>query len=357
MPLDLAGAKQTLTIPWESAWVTTVAFVGATRRLAAGNREGQLFLWDIPEKPGDPLPPPARRLDGHTNAITGLAVTPDGKRLISTSYDHTVRYWDLEAPATGTDKVLLDPRSRAETAKKAGKPADTTPVKVEVQQAAKVLDAHKDWVRGLALSADGTRLLTGDDHGQAILWDVAEAMEVRRLTVKGWNTAIALSPDGKTAFLSQAAAQYTGRPTGIQLWDLESGKQLLDLGKDLKINVGAAVFSPDAKLLAVGQGFNEGAGKLFVLDAATGKKVRDLGSHANGVTAVSVHPGGKHFVSSGRDTLVKFWQIDDGKLAKDLGAARGGQFKDWIHAVAFTADGLTAAAADMAGQINIWTLA
>lgn len=355
--LNLSAAKLTWTIPWESAWVTTVAFVGAGRRLAAGNREGQLFLWDLPEKPGDPLPQPFRRLDGHANAITGLAVTPDGKRLISSSYDHTVRYWDMDAAATGSDSVILDPRTRADAAKKTGKPAATTAVKVELQQAAKVLDSHKDWVRGLSLSADGSRLLTGDDHGQAILWDVAEAKEIRRVTVKGWNTALALAPDGKTALLSQAAAQYTGQPTGIQLWDLESAKPLHDLSKDFKMNVGAAAFTGDGKLLALGQGFNEGGGKLYFVDPATGKKTKEPGGHQYAITALTLHPGGKHIVSCGRDTLVKFWQIEDGKLAKEIGTGRGGQFKDWIHAVAFTADGLLAAAADMAGQINVWSLA
>jgi hypothetical protein len=37
------------------------------------------------------------------------------------------------------------------------------------------------------------------------------------------------------------------------------------------------------------------------------------------------------------------------------GKLRGGQFKDWIHAVSFSADGRWLAAADMAGGISVWT--
>src|SRR5262249_50035000 len=59
----------------------------------------------------------------------------------------------------------------------------------------RVLQAHKEWVRCLALSQDGTRLLTGDDHGLAILWAVPEMKEVRRLEVPGWIRAVAWSPD------------------------------------------------------------------------------------------------------------------------------------------------------------------
>ena len=58
------------TLPWDTTWVTAVTFIGPSRRLAAGNNFGQIFLWELPEKPGDPAPPPVRRLDGHSNTIT-----------------------------------------------------------------------------------------------------------------------------------------------------------------------------------------------------------------------------------------------------------------------------------------------
>jgi WD40 repeat protein len=135
-----------------------------------------------------------------------------------------------------------------------------------------------------------------------------------------------------------------------------------DLGKEFKagagaINMGAAAFTPDGKGLALGQGITEAEGKLFLADAATGKKARELGKHDEAITALAIHPAGRHLVSCGRDTLIRFWQLDDGKMVKELGQKRGGQAKDWIHAVAFSADGLWAAAADMAGQINIWSFA
>ena len=39
-----------------------------------------------------------RTLEGHTNAVCGVAVTPDGKRAVSASRDNTLRVWEL---ATG----------------------------------------------------------------------------------------------------------------------------------------------------------------------------------------------------------------------------------------------------------------
>src|SRR5262249_47375920 len=136
-------------IPWDAHWVTAVAFMGATRRLAAANNLGQILIWDLPEQADAPVPALIRRLDGHTNGITALAASPDGRRLYSSSYDRTIRVWDLEAPPTGTAEVILNPRAR-EAAQKAKKPLpETPPITVAVQQAECVIDTHKEWVRCL----------------------------------------------------------------------------------------------------------------------------------------------------------------------------------------------------------------
>ena len=37
-----------------------------------------------------------RTLEGHSADVTGVAVTPDGKRAVSGSLDHTLKVWDLE---------------------------------------------------------------------------------------------------------------------------------------------------------------------------------------------------------------------------------------------------------------------
>ncbi len=45
------------------------------------------------------LTPPGRGLlhtiKGHSKSVNGVTVTPDGKRVISASYDNTLKVWDL----------------------------------------------------------------------------------------------------------------------------------------------------------------------------------------------------------------------------------------------------------------------
>jgi WD40 repeat protein len=355
-------------LPGNAGWVTAVAFVGAGRRLAAGNQLGQILLWELPDQPGSPVPNPLRRLDGHTNAVTALTATPDGRWLLSASYDHTVRCWDMQAPPKGSDTVVLNAKPRTGAAGKSGgkPPADPPGVRVELQQADRVLNTHQEWVRGFSLSADGTRLLTGDDRGLAILWEVPAGKELRRLQVRGWLQAVALSADASLAATCEYAPRYSTFANAVQLWDLATGAARFDLSKEFQrssnssvLGMAAAAFAPDGKLLALGQGgeVEGGTGKVFLVDPATGKKLRELPGHQYGVTGLAFHRDGRHLASCGRDTVVRLWHAADGKLVKELGKPRGGQFKDWTHALSFSADGRWLAAADMAGQVQVWSLA
>jgi len=353
------------TLPWQDTWVTAVRFIGGTRKVAAGNRRGHIYLWDLPEKPGSDVPTPVRRLDGHTNEITRLVATPDGRWLISASYDHTIRFWDMEASAKGSEEIVLNARAiaDAEVRKRNGaKVPPPIPAKVETHEAQRVLNAHKDWILGLSISKDGNILASGDDAGQVIVWDRAEGKEVRRWKVKGWTYALALSPDAQQLLISERVPLVfdSGRYGAVKLYDPNTGEMKRDLAALFKQeHTGTAAFSPDGKVLAIARTgeANGPAGKVTLVDPATGNKLRETNpGHIDGATDVAFHPDGDYFASAGRDTLVRIWKTADAKLVKELGKGRGGQFKDWIHAVSFSTDGRWLAASDMAGQVLIYTL-
>src|SRR5262249_49699805 len=120
------------SLQWDADWVTSVAFVGEGRTLAAGNNLGQILLWELPDKPGGAAPAPLRKLDGHTNVISRLLPMPDG-RLLSSSYDHTIRVWDVKAAASGSETVPLNARMREDLIRRRASkvPAEVT-AKVEV---------------------------------------------------------------------------------------------------------------------------------------------------------------------------------------------------------------------------------
>jgi WD40 repeat protein len=53
--------------------------------------DGTLRLWDL--ESGQTI----RTLEGHTSDVSAVAVTPDGRRAVSSSYGGKLRLWDLES--------------------------------------------------------------------------------------------------------------------------------------------------------------------------------------------------------------------------------------------------------------------
>ena len=362
---------------WDADWVSAVSFIGE-KHFAAGNNLGEILIWELPEKP-EPLgespsekskpadkserplylsPKPVRQMVGHSNIVNRLLCV-ENRWLISASNDHTVKYWDIEAKPSGMAKHVLNARTIEDINrnKNSGR-KPPTPLETEVQtQAATKTIEGREWIIGASLSQDETTLITGDDAGQVAVYDRKTGAEKKRWQVKGWAFAVAISPDLKQSLVSERYPLVfdSGRHTAVKLWDVATSTVQHDLSKEFKdMQIASAAYSRDGKILALGRG-GEGEGKIFLIDPSTGKKIRELSPiHQYGVTDLCFHPDGKHLASTGRDTVVRIWNIEDGKMIKELGKPRGGQFKDWFHALSFSPDGTRIAVADMAGYIHLW---
>ena len=381
-------------LTFEGSWPTAVAFLGTGRRLAAANQLGHIFVWDLPEKPPSfdtkaskerqaPNVPPVRRLDGHQNEVTRLLATADGKQLVSASLDRTVRVWPTDAKPAGKAEVILDPDSRKREAGRGNKVAPKPGVIVETQTECKTLEGHSDWIQALGLDGSGKRAISGDTASGVIVWDLESGKPLSKWSGLTWNWIVAagLSTDGKTALVSEYRYKrddFDIPVPALKLWDADTGKSKLDLfavqfpklkltdrsyggsqmwRKFVANGLIAAALSPDGKLAALGQGGETDTGKIHLLDTTTGKLVRTFGGHQYGVTDLLFTADGKYVLSAGRDTRVRVCQVADGKEVALVGSSRGGQFKDWLSALALSPDGRTLAAADIAGLVHVWEFA
>jgi WD40 repeat protein len=305
--------------------------------------------------------------------------------LVSSSLDHSVRLWKPEEAATGQADAILDIDARKSKAKRDKKPELVTApgVMVETMTAAQTLEAHGDWVMSLGMSHDERRLISGDAKSTVVTWDLATGKEVTRWKGFAWNwiQAAALSPDGQLAGVSEFSYKrddFDIPAAALKINDATSGELKHDIVKlhlpkyDItKTSYDAAQtwrkffsnglvcldFSPDGKLLAAGQGGENDTGKIHIIEVESGKVLREVSGHRYGVTDCRFSADSQLIISTGRDTMVRITQVADGKEVAALGKERGGQFKDWLSAVAISPDEQTIAAADIAGMIQIWSLA
>jgi WD40 repeat protein len=95
---EAATGREVRSLIGHSERVTTLAFSNDGKLLASGGPDMSIRLWET--ESGREV----RSLFGHTGAVRGLAFSPDGRWLASASGDGSVRLWD---PFTGEEMALL----------------------------------------------------------------------------------------------------------------------------------------------------------------------------------------------------------------------------------------------------------
>jgi cytochrome c len=240
---------------------------------------------------------PARaQLAGHGGPVRSIAISADGKSVLSGSFDTAAIRWSL-----------------------AGGSAE------------QVLRSHADAVNAVAFLRDG-RMVTSGADAKIALWTAGrqqpdEVLEGHTAPI----VALAVSPDG--AMLASAAWDGTAR-----LWPLGSGTKRVLEGHTQNVN--GVAFTPNGKSLVTVSydltvriwPLSDGPPDIITLPAP--------------LNAVAVAPDGE-IVTGGADGKVRF--LSPG--AKEVGEAQAGTTP--IIALAISPDGALVAAAGIGGTVNL----
>jgi WD40 repeat protein len=190
-----------------------------------------------------------------------------------------------------------------------------------------VLRGHRNVVQSVAISADGSTLVSAGADKMVKIWDLKTGKE--RFTLKGHEEevlTVAITPDGKLA----ASA---GADTLIKIWDVETGKERATL-KGHEARVTGIALTADGKMLVSGS--SDRTVRLW--DVEAGKETKILEGHAKPIYAVAITPDGKTAVSADGDARIKLWDTATGKDQDRF----VGHFPP-IKAIAISADGKTLA--------------
>ncbi|KAJ5253778.1 WD40 repeat-like protein [Penicillium chrysogenum] len=211
-------------------------------------------------------------LEGHSNSVLSVAFSPDGQRIVSGSYDNTIKLWDAQ---TGSEL--------------------------------RTLEGHSFSVFSVAFSPDGQSIVSGSYDNTIKLWDAQTGSELR--TLEGSSNSVlsvAFSPDGQRI----VSGSYDDT---IKLWDAQTGSELRTLEGHAN-SVRSVAFSPDGQRIVSGS--DDDTIKLW--DAQTGSELRTLEGHANSVRSVAFSPDGQRIVSGSDDDTIKLWDAQTGSELRTL---------------------------------------
>lgn len=120
----------------------------------------------------------------------------------------------------------------------------------------------------------------------------------------------------------------------IRVWEIETGVQALQIGLECASHNCRTVLSPDGKLFAsVSWHSQEGPEAVFLWDAATGRKRRELVGDEHYLTAMNFSADGRLLATGDNGGTIHLWEIATGIQQRSIKAS-----KDWITRLVFSPD-------------------
>jgi WD40 repeat protein len=209
------------------------------------------------------------------SAVKTIALSPDGKKVVSGSYDGAVRLWDID-----TCKVV------------------------------KKWTGHTRGVYSVCWSRDGRRVLSGSDDGTARQWEVesGETMPEPIETGHNYVYAVVYSPD--TNLIATGGSDgWDVDEHPIKIWDAKTSKLVVTL-KGHTNTVLCLAWTKDGKTLISGS--NDSSIRTW--NTTTWKQTAVLLEHTRGVRRIAISPNGRILASASYDRTARLWNLDNGQL-------------------------------------------
>ena len=323
--------------------VLTCAFSPDGRRIVSGSYDRTLRLWDAEN--GEEL----MILRGHTDSVVTCAFSPDGRRIVSGSYENTLRLWDAE---NGEEIAVLQGRTGSVSAyvfspdgRRIVSGSEDRTLRLwdaENGEELMILRGHTDSVTACAFSPDGRRIVSGSVDATLRLWDAENGEEIAVLQGRtGSVLACAFSPNGNR-IASQCEDSTYGNQTLLRLWDGDNGEPV---AVSLDENEACTLaFSPDGTRIVTG--IYDRAPCLW--DGNTGEKIAVLEGHTEWVYG-EFSPNGRRIVTWGMGCALHLW---DTKTGEEIAVLPG--HTDAVRDVVFVSDGARIVSGADDGTMRVW---
>ncbi|TDD79865.1 protein kinase [Actinomadura rubrisoli] len=374
---DLRGGKRLGVLNAHDDLVYAAAMTPDGRRALSVGKDKKVRWWDLTT--GECL----RELKGHTDASCGAAVTPEGRYAATFGFDRTARWWDLETGrclrtlehdilglvvamtpdgrrvVSGTTGGVLRLWNIAENVRAPW--SHSRPVgAVGLAERAREVGARMDEARKLLADRDNAAAVDVMNRARAVpgharrpdvlhLWRTAGSLGERGAFLDFRPIRTMAAPSGLTSVAVSARAGHAvsgGWDDALRWWDLDTGEclRVLEGHEDAVTSVSIAA----AGDRAVSGGDDDA---LRWWDLATGECLRVLSGHGGSVTSVALTRDGDRALSGSFDGTLRWWDLATGECLLELT-----DHEDAVTSVAINPDGCHAVSGSWDRTSRFWDL-
>ena len=326
--------------------VRWVAISSDGRTIVSGSRDNTVRVWSTDT--GTPVGQPLR---GHDGSVRCVAISSDGRTIVSGSEDKSVRVWNTDTgtpvgqPLHGHDgsvkcvAISSDGRTIVYGSEDKSVRVWNTDTSTPVGQP---LRGHDDVVYCVAISSDGRTIVSGSRDNTVRVWNTDTGTPVGQ-PLRGHDGMVylvAISADGRTIVSGS-------EDKSVRVWNTDNSTPV---GQPLHGHDGSVrcvAISSDGRKIVYGS--EDKSVRVWNTDTSTpvGQPLR---GHGHPVFCVAISVDGRTIVSGSLDMSVRVWNTD---TSTPVGQPLRGH-DSWVECVAISADGRTIVSGSDDNTVRVW---
>ena len=425
---ETSSAKSIYTLEGHSNEVNYAEFSPDGSRVLSASNDSTIKIWEVAS--GNLL----SSLNGHNNKVKFAEFNSDGSLVLSISNDSTIKIWETfsgKLIESIKEKNYITSTHFSPDGKRIVSSSWET-ILIRETNSRKILhtlEGHTQGVSSVCFSLDGTLLLSTSDDGTAKIWESASGKLIHTLEGPGGVNSAKFSADGKYVLTISEGhlvpiwetasgnlkhyikldgsdgnvesahfspnGQYVvvtssnGWNQTLKIWELSSAKYIHKLEKPHRTKIGPTNFSPtgndlvsyfggsiiklevaSGKIINKFDGNTVSAtlanfspdGKRFItasendntlaIRELTGNLIQTLKGHTNSILSAGFSPDGQKVISGSFDNTAKIWETESGMLIHSLE-----EHYDYVSSVNFSPDGKKVVTGSLDNSSKIWDAA